>query len=344
MKYTRKNNKNSLEIMKEEKNNLITDDFDTSEYLDEEFVNKKKLFRGKKQEYEYIIDEDAEEEKIVKKETKKVPKKEKPKKEKKTVTKKQEEKEEPILTIEPIRKVTKEEYKDITRKRQEEKEKQLKLEQEDYEKKKRKNTKRKQKSKQKPFKLNIKMVINIIFVLILFIIAITVVDIVSVTKYEKGPYFAINTATYKDGGTKVYHGIGYKVIKYNQLQGRRDMEIGTWSLKYNIEPITTTDIDLSIEFNNDEETTYNNYYKKFVRINSTLKKVNKNNNTIIIGYDDEDGKYTMNIICKMANENIELDNFEVGKEITIIGTIKEFNQRTSTNPIIVKISDCFAEQ
>ena len=47
MKYQRNNNKNSLETMKNKKNNLITDDFDTSEYIDEEFVgsNKKSFLK-----------------------------------------------------------------------------------------------------------------------------------------------------------------------------------------------------------------------------------------------------------------------------------------------------------
>lgn len=346
MKYQRNNNKNSLETMKNKKNNLITDDFDTSEYIDEEFVgsNKKSfLKKSRKQEYEYIIDEDEEE--IIeepKKEVKVVKKEEK--KEKKT-TKKEKVKEEPKLTIEPIRTVTKEEYKDITKKRQEEKERQLKLEKEKLEKKKNKG-KRKPKKKQEKesFKLNIRTVINTIFLIIIVLIIITVVDIVSVSKYEKGPYFAINTGTLNDGGTKIYHGIGYKVIKYKQLQGRRDMEIGTWSLEYDIEPITIEDIDLAIRFNKNEVKTYNDLYKKFVRINSTLKKVDKKNNTITIGYEDEEGKYTMDIICDMANKDGKIYDFEVGKEITIIGTVYDMKGKTAKTPTTLKIKNCFAEQ
>ena len=53
------------------------------------------------------------------------------------------------------------------------------------------------------------------------------------------------------------------------------MEIGSWSLEYDIEPITIEDIDLAIRFNKNEVKTYNDLYKKFVRINSTLKKINK---------------------------------------------------------------------
>ena len=38
------------------------------------------------------------------------------------------------------------------------------------------------------------------------------VDVVGVSRYNKGPFFAIKTKTYNDGGTKEYYGIGYKAI------------------------------------------------------------------------------------------------------------------------------------
>lgn len=39
---------------------------------------------------------------------------------------------------------------------------------------------------------------------------------------NKSPIFAIRTAIYKDGGTKDYIGLGYKIRKYNKLDGRKD--------------------------------------------------------------------------------------------------------------------------
>lgn len=44
-------------------------------------------------------------------------------------------------------------------------------------------------------------------------------------KNNKPPLFAINTEIYKDGGTKEYQGIGYKVLDYNELdgEGRQDV-------------------------------------------------------------------------------------------------------------------------
>ncbi|OZM56279.1 hypothetical protein CIB95_12715 [Lottiidibacillus patelloidae] len=42
-------------------------------------------------------------------------------------------------------------------------------------------------------------------------------------KNQKPPIFAGKTSVYKDGGTTEYTGIGYKVIDYNELDGRDDI-------------------------------------------------------------------------------------------------------------------------
>ena len=139
---------------------------------------------------------------------------------------------------------------------------------------------------------NFTKIINVVFVILIVIMLMITVDIVCVARYNKGPFFAIKTTTYKDGGTKVYYGFGYKVIKYNQVQGRRDMQIGLWTMPYNIEPLNLQDLDLAIEFTDSPNKTYKKYYKKFVRISSTLSKIDNTNKTITLGYKDEDGKYT----------------------------------------------------
>lgn len=41
------------------------------------------------------------------------------------------------------------------------------------------------------------------------------------TKEDRPPNFSIQADTNKDGGTKVYLGLGYKVIDYNQLDGHK---------------------------------------------------------------------------------------------------------------------------
>ena len=186
--------------------------------------------------------------------------------------------------------------------------------------------------------------INIFFTIIIILIILVTIDIVAVSRYNKGPFFAIPVYSYKDGGTKEYYGIGYKVIKYNQLQGRRDKEIGLWSLKYNTEPITLQDIDLAIEFTGNEATTYQKYNKKFVRIISTLQKVDNENHKITLGYHDEGGKYSLDIICKVVEDQNNITTFEEGKEITIIGTISDFKIKSEKKNNRLYISNCFAEQ
>lgn len=187
--------------------------------------------------------------------------------------------------------------------------------------------------------------INTIFVIVCFLImAMITTDIIRVAKYDKKPLFAINNKTYKDGGSKEYMGIGYKVIDYNQLQGRRDIEIGTWNLKYNNKPVTIQDIDLAIDLNNDENKTYTNYYKKFVRIITTLKSVDKKNHKLNLGYTDEDGKYSVDIVCNLVDEQMNIDKFEKDKQITIIGTFKDYKTKTNKTNRKVYIKDCIAEQ
>ena len=51
-------------------------------------------------------------------------------------------------------------------------------------------------------------------------------------KNNKTPIFCINSATYMDGGSKEYLGLGYKVIDFNRTNGYDVMKIGTWFMNY----------------------------------------------------------------------------------------------------------------
>ena len=187
--------------------------------------------------------------------------------------------------------------------------------------------------------------INIFFGILTVLIILVVVDIVLVTKYDKGPFFAIPVHTYDDGGTKEYYGLGYKVIKYNQVQGRRDKELGTWRLKYNIEPVYADAIDLAIEFNNNEAKSYKKYYKKFMRVTGTLVNVSKKQNEITISYYDEDGsKYDLEILCSMETEKEMLNSLSTDMEVTAIGTMTNYKYKTKKTPATIYLSNCFAEQ
>ena len=108
-----------------------------------------------------------------------------------------------------------------------------------------KKKKRKKKEKIKKAK-DPKKIINIVFIILVIIMVMIATDVICVSRYNIGPFFAIRTSQYKDGGTKVYYGLGYKVIKYNQVQGRRDTKIGFWTMPYSVEPTTISTLDLEI--------------------------------------------------------------------------------------------------
>lgn len=176
-----------------------------------------------------------------------------------------------------------------------------------------------------------KAIINIVFIIIIIIMVMVTVDVVGVSRYNKGPFFAIKTKTYNDGGTKEYYGIGYKVIKYNQQQGRKDIEIGSWNLKYNIEPINISSLDLAIEFRNDYKKAYKRYGKKFIRTDGTIKQI-VNNKKIIVKYSDPDKKYSLEIICNMANNKMT-NKLKKGDKVELIGTISNFSPKQNDNKV-----------
>lgn len=199
-----------------------------------------------------------------------------------------------------------------------------------------------QDKKHKKDSRKITKIINIIFYVLIILMIMVTIDVISVSRYNSGPYFAIKTAQYKDGGTKVYTGLGYKVIKYNQIQGRRDTVIGSWALKYSVEPTEVDSIDLAIEYKNDTVKAYEKYNTKFLRITGTYKSYNKKNKTLTFGYTDPDGSYTLNIVCKMAKD-ATIKEYEKDDTITVIGTAYDFKVKDKKNPNRLYINNCFAE-
>ena len=59
----------------------------------------------------------------------------------------------------------------------------------------------------------IKKISTVVMIVIIVIGVLVTTDILLVSKAGIGPFLAINTKTYNDGGTKEYYGLGYKVIK-----------------------------------------------------------------------------------------------------------------------------------
>lgn len=186
-------------------------------------------------------------------------------------------------------------------------------------------------------------IFNFIFILIIIIMIVISIDVICVARYNIGPFFAIKTETYKDGGTEVYYGIGYKVIKYKQIIGRRDTQIGFWTMPYSITPTPIEDIDLAIEFQNNPEKTSKKYYKQYVTIDSKIKNINIKKNKLTLHYQDPDGKYTLEINCSMATENSELTTLKENQKLAIYGTIYKFALKDDKVPNTVFLSDCFID-
>ncbi len=188
-----------------------------------------------------------------------------------------------------------------------------------------------------------KRIINVVFSIIVIIIIMITVDYIRVTKYGYTPLFAIKTLELKDGGTKEYTGLGYKVIDYNEIKGRRDIEIGLWGMKRNSTPIEVADVDLAIAFTTDEVKAYKKYYNKFVKITSTVLKTNEKDNKITLRYTDEGGKYTLDIICDLVPEQTNISAFEENKNVTVIGTVKKYVGATKKKNKQIYIKNCMAE-
>ncbi|MBP5678949.1 MAG: hypothetical protein J6X28_03895 [Bacilli bacterium] len=187
-------------------------------------------------------------------------------------------------------------------------------------------------------------IMNILFIVIFVIIILAIIDVVCVAKFNKGPFFAIPIYTHDDGGTKEYYGLGYKVIKYNQVQGRRDMELGTWSLKYNVDPIYIEMLDLAIEFNDNEKEALEKYNRQLLVVSGTLKTIDSENNQITMEYADEGGKYSLNLVCKMETEKEKLEMMEPGYEVSAMGTMMSYSYKTENTIPTIYLENCFAEQ
>lgn len=186
-------------------------------------------------------------------------------------------------------------------------------------------------------------IINIIFAIILIFILLITIDIIAVSKFNVGPFFAIKTKEYHDGGTKEYYGFLYKVIKYNQKIGRKDTEIGGWDLKYYIDPIDYTTLDLALDLNNDPKNNYSKIYKKFLRVSGTVLEANAINNEIILQYKDEDNDYTLNVTCKMWSSENNLSNYKKGDNTIVLGTVTNYKMTNGNTPNTLTMNNCFVK-
>lgn len=162
------------------------------------------------------------------------------------------------------------------------------------------------KKNNKDMLLRLNKIARIILKVVVVISVLIIIDLFLITRFEFGPLFAIRTKTYKDGGTKEYYGLGYKVIRYNVTNGREGIVVGNYSLKYNK---TAKKVDLSktklTEDNNGD----------YVEITGKVDKVDKKNKRIVL----QNGKNE--IYCDMKEEFKEYNKISINKIVNITGRI-----------------------
>lgn len=130
---------------------------------------------------------------------------------------------------------------------------------------------------------NKKLKILIIIAIILFIGIIVFLIDYNQVKHGKLPLFAYSFDIYKDGGSREYYGLGYKVLKCNTLIGDKTIKIGLYNMDYSCKnnslSIDTSDFKIIDEteicaealeqFYEDED---NIYYYNCIRSATTFVK------------------------------------------------------------------------
>jgi len=185
--------------------------------------------------------------------------------------------------------------------------------------------------------------LNIALIVIVILAVVISIDVISVSKYERGPFFALPLKNYQDGGSRAYYGLGYKVIKYHQKVGRRDTVIGLWTMPYNTHPTEISTLDLAIELRNNPHDAYQKYAKKFLEVEGEVYKVNQAKKELILRYLDEDEKYSLDVVCHMEKNNEELKKKD---SVTMIGSVSSYTIRNNKKKDSVnrlEMKNCFAK-
>lgn len=164
-------------------------------------------------------------------------------------------------------------------------------------------------------------VLNILLIIIIVVAALITTDVLLVSRKEIGPFFAIKTKTHNDGGTKEYYGLGYKVIKYNEEEGRKDIIIGPWSLEYDTTIEKTTILDLALDFTNNKESSLERYMNKYLQVSGTIDKIEPEK--ITLTYKDEENKYTTSITCNILNNTTK---YKKKDNIKLVGTLYNYKE------------------
>ena len=162
---------------------------------------------------------------------------------------------------------------------------------------------------------------TIIFMSIVIILGLLcfVIDFVRV-KNQQEPIFCIRKTIYRDGGTKEFYGLGYKVISFNKFLNDgnifKRIVIGNWNIQYK-----------------DYEEQWNNSELKFkdIELYNNLNGYMSSTNT-----DFEEGREILRIL-----ESLEF-NEEINKNLENNYTIEISNKSTIT--YYIKSNDNYAEK
>lgn len=166
-------------------------------------------------------------------------------------------------------------------------------------------------------------VLNFFLILVMAGAFLVVFDVVMVTKFNVGPIFAIKVKTYNDGGTKEYAGIFYKVIKYKQTNGRRDMVLGSYKLSYSGEVYKKSVLDLAILYR-DDFTNFSLLEGKYVVVTGKVLRVFKEKQVVKLIYEDSDNKYQTIVTFKM-DKDANYDELKKGNTVKIAGVLDDYS-------------------
>lgn len=166
-------------------------------------------------------------------------------------------------------------------------------------------------------------VLNFFLILVMAGAFLVVFDVVMVTKFNVGPIFAIKVKTYNDGGTREYAGIFYKVIKYKQTNGRRDMVLGSYKLSYSGEVYKKSVLDLAILYR-DDFTNFSLLEGKYVVVTGKVLSVSKEKQVVKLIYEDSDNKYQTIVTFKM-DKDANYDELKKGNTVKIAGVLDDYS-------------------
>jgi len=178
-----------------------------------------------------------------------------------------------------------------------------------------------------------KKIINLILGVVLAVLVLVFVDLFCIIKLNVGPFLAIRTSVLEDGGSKIYYGLGYKVIKYNQTGGKHGTKVGFYTMPYSTTATEITMLDLALEYGNDARKTYRKYYDQYLKVTGVIESVDNQNKVIVLRYSDNDekGKYTLDVVVNTDLSDVSV--YSKGQVISFRGSLIDYKEKDKDNAV-----------